>query len=95
MLTQSTYRQRTSATHPEEQVAETIRRRLQNCQHGFIFRKVSATFEDGRLVLRGCVPSFYLKQNLQELLRGIPHVEQIVNNVDVICSNGLSSVRPH
>ncbi|PQO40723.1 BON domain-containing protein [Blastopirellula marina] len=77
----------------KENVLRAVRRRIDDCRYGFMFRKVSAEFEQGNLILRGCVPSFYLKQNLQELLREIPYVEQVVNDVDVINSCGLSSVR--
>jgi len=49
--------------------------------------------EKGRLVLLGRLPSFYLKQVLQTVLRGLPGVKQIDNRVDVISSEGLSSVR--
>ena len=38
-------------------------------------------------------PSFYLKQVLQTLLRNLDGVKQIDNQVDVVTSTGLSSVR--
>jgi hypothetical protein len=47
--------------------------------------------EDDRLVLTGRVASFYLKQVLQTLIRGIESVERIDNRVDVVSSTGLSS----
>ena len=39
---------------------------------------------DGTLVLRGCVPSFYLKQVLQTTLRDIAGVTRIDNRVEVL-----------
>lgn len=57
--------------------------------------KVTWHYNDGQLTLRGCVPSFHMKQLLQELLRGIEQVTQITNSVDVISSTGLSSERSH
>ncbi|WP_144973440.1 BON domain-containing protein [Bremerella volcania] len=86
-------RNRKSQLHAHEVVMRLVRRRMDQCRYGFIFRKVSVSFDDGTLTLTGCVPSFYLKQNLQELLRDIPEVKQVVNNVDVVSSCGLSSVR--
>lgn len=82
-----------SAPKSHDEVLHAVRRRIDGCHHGFIFRKVKVEFQHGQLILHGKVPSFYLKQNLQELLREIPNVERIVNNVDVVSSTGLSSVR--
>lgn len=55
---------------------------------------VTVEYEDGVLLVRGCVPSFYLKQVLQTLLVNVEGVETIDNQVDVSCPSGLSSVRP-
>jgi osmotically-inducible protein OsmY len=55
---------------------------------------VRVEYEDGVLLVRGCVPSFYLKQVLQTLLVNVEGVETIDNQVDVSCPSGLSSVRP-
>ena len=60
----------------------------------FVFDKITWHYEAGSLTLSGCVPSFYLKQVLQEMMRGIDHVEQVHNDVDVVSSTGLSSERP-
>ena len=63
--------------------------------HGH-FRGRADRFEfvhcDGVLVVQGSVPSFYLKQVLQCVLKNISGVRRIVNQVDVICCRGLSSV---
>jgi hypothetical protein len=75
-------------------VDECVRRRLGDCPYGFYFNKVSWQFAAGQLRLEGCVPTFYLKQMLQTILRDIEHVDQIVNDVDVISATGLSSCRP-
>lgn len=87
-------RSRKSQKYVQDEAMKVVRRRLDQCRYGFIFRKVSAKFDSGTLTLTGRVPSFYLKQNLQELLRDIPQVQELVNNVDVVSSCGLSSVRP-
>jgi hypothetical protein len=44
------------------------------------------------LIVRGLVPSFYLKQVLQTALIELDGVVQIDNRVDVVSSYGLSSV---
>jgi hypothetical protein len=48
---------------------------------------------EGRLFVDGKLPSFYLKQVLQTILRDVPGVRQIDNRVNVVSSTGLSSAR--
>jgi hypothetical protein len=48
---------------------------------------------EGVLTVRGRVPTFYLKQLLQTALKRVDGVERINNRVDVVCCDGLSSVR--
>ncbi len=61
------------------------------------FRGHAANFQflqhDDVLIVRGCVPSFYLKQILQTVLRGVDGVAWIDNQVDVVACDGLSSAR--
>jgi hypothetical protein len=80
-------------TVADDRVDDTVRRRIDGCPYKFIFGKVTWHYTDGQLTLLGYVPSFHLKQLLQELLRGIEHVTQIANHVDVVSSTGLSSQR--
>jgi hypothetical protein len=77
----------------DERIHETICRRIDGCSYKFVFMKVTWHCHDGHLTLRGCVPSFHLKQLLQELLRGIERVKLITNSVDVVSSTGVSSER--
>ena len=72
-------------------VEETIRQRLAGCPYAFYFNRITCCYEQGRLTLSGCLPSFYMKQMLQTILRDIEHVTQIVNNVAVVSATGLSS----
>ena len=62
---------------------ETVRQRIDGCSYKFIFGKVTWHCRDRHLTLRGCVPTFYLKQMLQELLPRIERVKLIINRVDV------------
>ena len=50
-------------------------------------------YHEGVLTVRGRVPTFYLKQLLQTALKRVDGVERINNRVDVVCCDGLSSVR--
>jgi hypothetical protein len=44
------------------------------------------------LVIRGRVPTFYLKQLLQDALKQVEGVGRIDNRVEVVAPHGLSSV---
>jgi hypothetical protein len=61
------------------------------------FRGRAGSFEyecrEDVLIVRGCVPTFYLKQVLQTVLKDVEGVASIENRVDVISSYGVSSVR--
>ena len=54
-------------------------------------REITIEFKAGVLLLSGQLPSFYLKQMLQECLRKLDGVTAIDNRVDVVCCDGLSS----
>jgi hypothetical protein len=45
------------------------------------------------LTVRGRVPSFYLRRLLKKVLLRVHGVQSIDNQVDVVCCDGLSSVR--
>lgn len=48
-------------------------------------------FRDGSLIIYGIVPTFYLKQLLQRVLRDVRGVRRIDNRVAVVSPYGLSS----
>ena len=48
-----------------------------------MLKTVECTFRDGRIILRGRVPSYYHKQLAQESVRNAPHVAQIINHIEV------------
>jgi hypothetical protein len=43
--------------------------------------------------LSGRLPTFYLKQLLQETVRHLPGVQHVRNEIDVVSPYGVSSVR--
>jgi hypothetical protein len=53
----------------------------------------SYEYRAGVLIVRGCVPTFYLKQVLQTVLKDVDGVARIDNQIDVISSEGVSTVR--
>jgi hypothetical protein len=83
-------RRRPSAISVERRAHEAL------ASHGhFRGRADGFRFENdgGVLTVRGRVPSFYLKQVLQTILKRVDGVRMVDNQVDVICCDGLSSVR--
>lgn len=76
-----------------ECIEEAARRLIaQPNPYAFYFRTIQIQYRDGTLILRGELPTFYLKQMLQTCLRDIEGVERIDNEVDVISATGLSSI---
>ena len=75
-------------------VEDVVRRRLaESCYFSCRPKQIECEYRDGVLTLRGRVPSFYLKQMAQTVLKEINGVERIDNQVDVVSSTGLSSAR--
>ena len=72
-------------------VEEVARRRIADCPYAFYFKDVEFRFDESVLVVQGRVPSFYMKQVIQTLLKGIEGVEAIDNRVAVVNAAGLSS----
>jgi hypothetical protein len=47
-------------------------------------RNISCEWLDGVLVLRGCLPSYYLKQVAQEAVASLEGIERIDNQIEVV-----------
>ena len=72
-------------TSTDEHIVDvSVQQRLDSCAYRFVFNEVTWHYQVGRLTLGGSLPSFYLKQVLQEVLRNIDQVEHIDNNIDVV-----------
>jgi osmotically-inducible protein OsmY len=90
-----------SADHPsvadesirDAEIEEQAYRIIDSHQH---FHRRADRFvfecEDGVLSVWGCVPTFYLKQVLQNTLQLVPGVRTVENHVTVVSGHGLSSV---
>lgn len=69
----------------------------QHLEHHPHFRgRVCDVFIEHRgrtLFLTGKLPTFYLKQLVQEAVRHVPGVHHVRNLIDVVNPNGISSVR--
>jgi hypothetical protein len=76
------------------QVEKAARQCLtEECPYAFYFREVRCEFTEGVLRVQGRVPTYYLKQILQSRLATIAGVRWVDNQVDVVSSVGLSTVR--
>ena len=65
-----------------EEVAES---RLRG--HAYLaLRNISCNYHNGMLVLRGCVPTYYLKQMAQEVVTQLEGVEHVENRIQVLSS---------
>jgi osmotically-inducible protein OsmY len=47
-------------------------------------RNVACDSRDGALVLRGCLPTYYLKQVAQAVVARVEGVRQVVNEIEVV-----------
>ncbi len=82
------------AEDTSERVLQQVHQRLVcSCHFSRHWREIRCDYCDGVLILRGRLPTFYLKQVLQSILNGLPEIERIENRVDVVSVEGLSSVR--
>lgn len=65
--------------------------------HNSHFRGRTKTFsfrlQDDVLTVRGSVPTYYLKQLIRSLLKNVKGIRHVDDQVDVVASSGLSSVR--
>jgi len=73
---------RSRRTRVAAQAADRLRRQPYSA-----LRRVDCAYRAGRLVLCGCLPSYYLKQVAQEAVAGLEGVEQVVNRIEVVRPN--------
>ena len=80
-------------TRPTRDVEQQAKQRVsEGCPYAYYFRGITYHFEEGVLTLRGRVPTYYLKQILQQRLLSDFDDVTVENKVDVVNSRGLSSV---
>ncbi|NUQ64461.1 MAG: BON domain-containing protein [Pirellulales bacterium] len=73
-----------TGTISSNRVAEAARARLRNHPHPPIQEISCECDTEGRLVLRGRLPSYYLKQLAQTAVARLPGVEQVLNETEVV-----------
>ena len=67
----------------DSEIAAVAKQRIVHQPH-FSVQRIWCDFDDGRLILRGQVPSFYFKQLAQEAVADLEGVEQVVNEIEVL-----------
>jgi len=86
----------TGRTNSEHADSELVRHACQKLAQHSQLRTRAASFDFHKLgdvlVVRGRVPSFYLKQMVQTALKDLEGVRRIDNQVQVVASHGLSSL---
>ena len=78
-------------------IADAIRQQLSEngrCPYVFYFKEVQCECCRGVVKLQGRVPTFRLKSVLLSLIEDLDGIIDIDDQLDVISSTGLSSVRP-
>jgi osmotically-inducible protein OsmY len=66
-----------------KKLAEMAKRRILHRPH-LAMQRIWCECDQGRLFLRGQVPSFYFKQLAQEAVVGMEGVRQVVNEIEVV-----------
>jgi osmotically-inducible protein OsmY len=66
----------------QTKVKELADRRLCNNKH-LCLKTISSEYLDGVLVLRGSIPTYYLKQVAQEAVSGLEGVRRVDNQIRV------------
>ncbi len=73
-----------------EEVAKALRDhnvRLSRC--------VTCEYHEGVLILRGILPSYYLKQIAQTVASKVPAIEQVDNRIEVFAAHEQQIIRDH
>ena len=86
--------ERASSSLPVEApaVVECAENRLRGNSY-LALKNVSCDYHDGVLVLRGCLPSYYLKQMAQAAVARIDGVTRVVNEIEVLAPSRREIVR--
>jgi osmotically-inducible protein OsmY len=75
-----------SLKQEKEAIAARVEARMRHSGY-YELRGVSCDFHEGILILRGCVPSFHLKQLAQSLVFHLDGVQELSNRLEVVPPN--------
>jgi len=66
-----------------DEVVQSAKERLRRQPH-LTMQRIWCELDEGKLFLRGQVPSFYYKQLAQVAVAGMHGVDQVVNDIEVV-----------
>jgi hypothetical protein len=69
---------------PSERIIEEVACRLRNRLDKRLLTDITWAYRGGVLVLRGRLPSFFLKQTAQVAVSGIEGIRRLVNHIEVV-----------
>ena len=75
--------QKTTALAPRDRIIAAAKQRIQHQPH-LAVQRIWFDFDEGKLFLRGQVPSFYYKQLAQEAVTRLDDVREVVNEIEVL-----------
>lgn len=71
-----------TSVNADRETARAVRARLQTSGYYYL-RALECDCQRGKLVLRGCLPTYYLKQVAQTLASRTPGVESVANEIEI------------
>jgi osmotically-inducible protein OsmY len=85
----SGYQTTVTSTYPRPTLPQGIAEGAESClrcNSYLALKNVSCEYHEGVLTLRGCLPSYYLKQMAQTAVARVAGVQRIVNEIEVIAT---------
>lgn len=77
---------KTPRSAPPQQIAEGAENSLRHNSY-LALKNVRCDYHEGVLTLRGCLPTYYLKQMAQSVVARIEGVQRIVNEIEVVTAS--------
>ena len=78
-----------------DQIERLARERLsRSAPEAFYLKDVSFELRDRTLILRGRVPTNYMRQMLESLLSDLDGISELDNRVSVVSATGVSGTHP-
>lgn len=70
---------------PSQQIVEGAENCLRHNSY-LALKNVRCDYREGVLTLRGCLPTYYLKQMAQSVVARVEGVQRIVNEIEVVAA---------